>query len=334
MLRSTLLFSLAAACAAPALSQSLIPAEVQAAFARPQQMVDIGGRRLNLYCSGSGPVTVVFDAQSGDAGWSWFEVQPHVAKRTRACVYDRAGLGFSDPSPRPGTLDNAVDDLHKLLGAAGIAPPYVMVGSSYGGGNAQLYAYRYPGEVKGLVLAEPQLEDETARLAKASGGKLQQMVDQMAAQDAACVAQSKLGFAPGSEAWANCIGTIPDNRSRVLAAAQLAERVSPQYWQASHSENTNGDTGNAALRAARAPFGALPLIVLSRGLSQYAIPGKPESALSKAFEAENRAMYQELAALSTRGVHRVVPGAHHVIHLEQPEAVVKAIDEMLNTVQR
>jgi pimeloyl-ACP methyl ester carboxylesterase len=210
----------------------------------------------------------------------------------------------------------------------------VMVGSSYGGGSAQLYAYRYPGEVKGLVLAEPQNEDETPRLNKASGGKLQQMYDMVSEQEKACVAQSEKGFAPGSEMWNACIGPIPPNRGRVLAAAQLADQLSAPRWRAAHSENTNIEVSNAELRAARASFGDLPLIVLSRGRSQYAIPGKPESALSKAFEAENRAMYKEMATLSSRGSHRVVPGAPHIIHAEQPQALVKAIDEMLNTVQR
>ena len=324
----------AAACgAAPSFAQSLIPEETQAAFARPQQQVDIGGRRLNLFCSGSGPVTVVFNSPSGGPGWSWFEVQPHVAKRTRACVYDRAGLGFSEPSPLPATIGNAAGDLHALLTAAGIAPPYVMVGSSYGGGVAQLYAYRYPGQVRGLVLAEPQLEDEFARLNKVSGGKLQQMQAQMDAQMKACLAQAERGFAPGSALWANCVGPIPANRGRALGAAELGEQLSLQHWRTDHAEGDNTERGNAELRAARASFGDLPLIVLSRGLSQFAIPGKPESALSKAFEAENRLMYKEMASLSSRGSHRVVDGAHHVIHLEQPEALVKAIDEVLNTVK-
>jgi pimeloyl-ACP methyl ester carboxylesterase len=333
MLRSTLYLSLLAAafcCAAPALAD----AQTQAAFARPQQLVDIGARRLNLYCSGSGPLTVVFDSPSGEAGWSWFEVQPHIAKRTRACVYDRAGLGFSDPAPRPGSSGNAVEDLHRLLGAAGIAPPYVMVGSSYGGANAQLYAYRYPGEVKGLVLVEPQHEDETARLNKASGGKLQQIYAMLGQRDQACAAQSVQGFVPGSELWASCIGSIAPNVGRTLAAAQLAVLRSAPYWRANVSENSSFEVGNAELRAARATFGDVPLIVLSRGLSQYAVPGKPESALSRAMEAENRAIHKDIAALSTRGSHRVVPGSHHVIHAEQPEAVVKAIDDVLNNAQR
>jgi pimeloyl-ACP methyl ester carboxylesterase len=146
----------------------------QLPFAKAQRLVDIGGRRLNLYCSGDGPVTVVFSAASGDAGWSWYQVQPEVAKRTRACVYDRAGQGFSDPSPLPPTFGNTVDDLHALLGKAGVKPPYVMVGVSYGGAVAQLYAWRHPLDVKGLVLLEPHHEDEADRLDKAAQGKLKQ----------------------------------------------------------------------------------------------------------------------------------------------------------------
>lgn len=301
----------------------------RAAFARPQQLVDIGGRRLNLHCSGSGPVTVVFDAPSGDAGWSWFKVQPKVAARTRACVYDRAGLGFSDPSPRPGTSGNAVDDLHRLLSAAGIAPPYVMVGNSYGGGNVQLYAYRYPQEVKALVLVEAQHEDETERLDRASGGKLKAMYAMLDAGAAACAAAAEQGFVPGSTQWANCVGPFPADAGRVLGAAQIAERISPRYWRAAQSENTHFAIGDAELRAARKPFGDIPLVVLSRGVSPYAIPGKPQSAANKATEQENAAIHKEMAALSTRGQHRVVPGAAHIIQFDRPQAVVQAIADVL-----
>jgi pimeloyl-ACP methyl ester carboxylesterase len=324
------LLALAACCCTAAMAES----DTQAEFAHPHQLVDIGGRRLNLYCSGSGPVTVVFDAYSGAAGWTWFEVQPEVAKRARACVFDRAGLGFSDPSPRPGTFGNAVDDLHQLLVAAGIAPPYVLVGSSYGGADVQLYAYRYPAEVKGLVLVEGHHEDETARVNKASGGKLQQMYDMLGEHEKACVAQSVQGFVPGSELWNSCVGPLPPKYGRALGAVHLAAALSPRVWQAIHSEDTHLEAGEAELRAARAPFGDLPLIVLSRGASQYAIPGQPESALSRATEAENRRIGKEIAALSTRGRQRVVPGAHHLIHDEQPQAVVGAITEMLNEVGR
>jgi len=307
-------------------------ADPRAAFARPQQLVDIGGRRLNLHCSGSGPVTVVFDSPSGDAGWSWFKVQPKVAERTRACVYDRAGLGFSDPSPRPGTSGNAVDDLHQLLAAAGIAPPYVMVVNSYGGGNVQLYAYRYPQEVRALVLVEAQHEDETERLDRASGGKLKAMFDMLDAGALACAAGAEKGFVPGSELWANCVGPFPADAGRELGAAQLAERMSPRFWRAAQSENTGFAVGDAELRAARKSFGDLPLIVLSRGVSPYAVPGRPQSAANKATEQENLAIHKEMAALSTRGKHRIVPGAAHIIQADRPQAVVQAVGEALDAV--
>jgi pimeloyl-ACP methyl ester carboxylesterase len=87
-------------------------------------------------------------------------VQPRIAARTCACLYDRAGYGFSDPSPRAADANNAVDDLHALLQAAAIAPPYVLVGNSFGGASAQLFAWRFPAEVAGLVLIEPMHEDE------------------------------------------------------------------------------------------------------------------------------------------------------------------------------
>lgn len=327
------LFALASSVSPAAFAQSM-QLDAQRPFAQPQQMVDIGGRRLNLYCSGDGPVTVVFDAPSGDSAWNWIDVQPRIAKRTRACVYDRAGLGFSDPSPRPSTSGNAVDDLHQLLKKAGIAPPYLMVGSSFGGANVQLYAYRYPEQVKALVLVEPQHEDELERMNKASQGKLKQMYAMIGENNKACAAQSGQGFVPGTELWANCIGAIPPGHGRALAAARLAAHRTPVYWRAMLSEVDHFDASGAELRSVRKPYGDLPMIVLSRGVSPYAVPGKPQSALNKAMENENLALHKETAALSTRGKHRVVAGAGHVVHLDKPEAVVMAISDMLNEVKR
>ena len=325
----TLLGGLALAQVPTASAASLTNSAIQLPFSRPQQLVDIGGRRLNLYCSGSGSPTVIFDSPSTDGGWSWYAVQPEVAKHSRACVYDRAGLGFSDPSPLPGTSSNAVNDLHTLLNKAGIAPPYVLVGNSYGGANVQLYTWRYPAEVKGLVLAEPHHEDDKTRLNLASQGKIKQFQDMMDEMGKNCLSQAEQGFAPNSEAWANCTGGIQAGYSRELAAAHLAVEISPVYWRAAFSENSNGDLNDADLRPARRGFGDIPLIVLTRSISPYAQPGKPQSALNKTVENENRAIHQSVAALSTRGSERVIPGAGHVIQMDKPEAVVKAVAEVL-----
>jgi pimeloyl-ACP methyl ester carboxylesterase len=304
--------------------------EHQAAFSKPQQLIDIGGRKLNLHCSGSGPVTVVFDSPTTDAGWSWIGVQPHIAKRTRACVYDRAGLGFSDPSPREGISGNAVEDLHALLGKAGIAPPYVLVGNSYGGANAQLYAYRYPDEVKGLVLVEPHHEDETARLDKAAQGKLKEVYAQQNAEEKACAEKAEQGFQPGSDELKHCIGQVPNGFGPELAQAYLGVVSTARHWRAATSEDFNLDKSEDQLRAARRSFGNMPVLVLTRGVSPFAVPGKPQSALNKAFENENRKMHKEVAALSKHGSERVVPGAGHIIQADKPQAVVKAVNEVLN----
>ncbi|MBC3872661.1 alpha/beta hydrolase [Undibacterium flavidum] len=304
-------------------------------FAKPQQMVDIGGRRLNLYCSGSGKTTVVFDAPGGEAGWNWIQVQPAVAKQTRACVYDRAGMGFSDPSPRPPTSGNAVEDLHKLLAAAGIAPPYLLVGASFGTANAQLFAYRYPTEVAGLVLVEAEHEDSLARLNKASQGKFAQIQAMFSAIEKACLAESEKGFVPGSELQRTCFGETDDapvSDGRGLGAARMVQNMSPAYWRLRQAESEVWASGNPELRAARASFGALPIIALVRGLSPFAQPGKPQSALNKAVEAENLAMQKEIAALSQRGTVRIVPDSGHIIHATHPQAVIKAIADVMTQI--
>lgn len=306
----------------------------QQAFAHPQQLVDIGGRRLNLYCSGAGPVTVVFDAPSSEAGWSWHAVQPEVAQRTRACVYDRAGLGFSDPSPLPGTSSSVVADLHALLAKAGIAPPYVLVGSSYGANNVQLYAYRYPDEVKGLVLVDASHDDETDRLDKVSQGKLKKAMAPMDAFMRQCAEAGQRGWSLGAEGFVNCTGGTGELYGRELAAARLATMTRPAYWEALVHQMDGGDASAEQLKAARRSYGDLPMVLLVRGISPYAVPGQPQSALNKATEAEHLAMQKELAAYSTRSSVRVVPGAGHVIQDAKPAAVVQAVNEVLGQLGR
>lgn len=328
MSRHVLLSLLLAGASAGALAAAVNDTDRE--FARPHQLVDIGGRRLNLYCSGTGPVTVVFDAPSGDAGWTWHAVQPKVAARTRACVYDRAARGFSDPSPLPPTFGNAVNDLHALLGKAGIAPPYVLVGNSFGGAVAQLYAYRYPQDVKALVLVEAGHEDETERVNRASQGKLKQMFEGEDAFIAQCAEAAHKGFVYGSEIYAACTGGTGNVYGRELAAARLANVGSAAYWDDMVAGAKSGDAGDAELRAARRPFGDLPLVVLARGVSPYAVPGKPQSALNKATEAENLAIQKEVAALSTRSSLHVVAGASHIIQADRPDAVVAAVGEVLD----
>jgi pimeloyl-ACP methyl ester carboxylesterase len=141
-----------------------LPIITDPVYAKPQRRVDMDhGRRMNLYCRGSGSPTVVFDSGMGDSTISWAMVQPALSKRTRTCSYDRAGLGFSDAATRPGTVRNMAEDLHALLQAAHIEPPYVLVGHSAAGMTVRVFADRYRDEVVGMVVVEGSHEDQSTR---------------------------------------------------------------------------------------------------------------------------------------------------------------------------
>ena len=135
----------------------------QQMFHPPGRLVDIGGCRLHLYCTGEGSPTVILEAGGGNPWLSWCKVQPQVASFTRVCSYDRAGLGWSDPSPRPRTAMVIAEELHALLHNAGIPGPFVLVGHSLGGMDARMFANRYPSEVAGLVLVDSSHPDQDER---------------------------------------------------------------------------------------------------------------------------------------------------------------------------
>jgi pimeloyl-ACP methyl ester carboxylesterase len=123
---------------------------------------DVGGHELWISCAGGGSPTVVFDAGLGASSASWSAVRPVVAESTRACAYDRAGIGQSPPLPsrRPVTAGTMADELARLLAAAGIDGPVVLVGHSYGGMISRLVAHRHPDRVIGLVLVDAASEHE------------------------------------------------------------------------------------------------------------------------------------------------------------------------------
>ena len=124
------------------------------AYPPPGQMVDVGGYRLHINCTGTGSPTVVIDAGWGDWSLGWSGVQPGVAKTTRVCTYDRAGMGYSEAGPLPRDAEQFAKELHTLLDRAGVPGPYVLVGHSLGGLPVRVFAHEYPAEVAGVVLIE------------------------------------------------------------------------------------------------------------------------------------------------------------------------------------
>ena len=125
--------------------------------APPGELVDIGGRRLHLSCKGdaAGP-TVLFEAGLSQytASSGYGRAQDLIATFAHACIYDRAGLGWSDKAATLHTQQDMVEDLHALLAAKKLHSPMVLVGHSIGGLLARLYVKTYPGEVDGMVLVD------------------------------------------------------------------------------------------------------------------------------------------------------------------------------------
>jgi pimeloyl-ACP methyl ester carboxylesterase len=128
----------------------------------------LGERSLNMYCSGDGEPTVVFDSSAHTAGYRWVALQPQVATFTRACWYDRAGYGWSDAGPSPRTFRAVANDLHALLRAGAIQPPYILVGEGLAGFHVRVYAGLFPGEVAGVVLVD---SNELGPVADEEGSK-------------------------------------------------------------------------------------------------------------------------------------------------------------------
>ena len=120
----------------------------------PGQLVDVGGHRLHLNCTGTGSPTVVLEPGAGMSSSTMGWIAPAVARDTRVCVYDRAGRGWSDPADTTQDATQIATDLHTLLQRANVPGPYVLAGHSFGGLYALTYAAQYPGEVAGMVLID------------------------------------------------------------------------------------------------------------------------------------------------------------------------------------
>lgn len=328
-------------CAGAAAGQPLADT-VARDYVRPQRLVDIGGRRLNLFCMGEGPRTVLFDAGGSDWSVIWALVQPAVAKHARACSYDRAGLGYSDPAPMPRTPAAIVEDMHALIGAAGLSKPLVLVGHSLGGFNVKLHTALYPEDVAALVLVDPAEERADTRVRAmlnarfgASLAARAELLDQtflalLLDRYRTCADQARAGpLDPASAAYRRCSDPVRPLLGPLIAAERLRIQVTPAYQQAQASEILNsvyGDPRGADVYARLfrpGSFGGRPLIVLSHGLYD------PGDAIDTAGQAAGVALHRETARLSRRGVQRTVPGTSHNIEIDAPKAIVDAVLEVL-----
>ena len=338
-LAATAFVAAPAACAA-----NLTPSAV---YAAPQRLIAVdGARRLNLYCVGSGSPTVVLDAGSGNSMATWRHVQAEIGETTQACAYDRAGLGFSDPAARPSDLRNIVDDLKRLVKAAPISTPFVYVGHSLAGAIGLLYVATYPVDIAGAVLVEPAFAGEVpaleAPLPPDKHGAIEDSFRRVIAFDRACLALARKGAldSPATAEARACVDVSgnPDTLDDVLRRVSAAQQTLPRVWEAQESElasftprGNEPDINSRELDEVHPSFGGKPLVVLSRGVEEGA-PGVPPAYLAQV-EAAWRAAHDRIAALSSRGVNTIVPGARHYIQIDRPEAVVEAVRRVVEAVR-
>jgi pimeloyl-ACP methyl ester carboxylesterase len=322
-----------------------------ASYTHPQQLVAIdGARRLNLFCLGSGSPTVLFEAGLGSTTSTWRHVQGQVATFTRACSYDRAGFGFSDPSTRAGDATNVVDDLQHLITAAPIATPIVFVGHSIGGLFGTLFAASHKAEVAGMVLVDPafahQWEDFAAHGSSAETGALYATFREMTDGLRKCQALIRAAApgAPPSAQEADCLPSadMPEHPDNVLLATMTQQWMRPSQTDAmlSEAESFNATTeggGNPAadddeLDSASGNLAAMPLVVLTAGRTMASFPGLNDTQRAQ-FKAAWNAGHDALAHRSTQGKNIAVPESGHFIQIDQPAVVVDAIRGVVEAVR-
>ena len=304
------------------------------------QLVAVDGpRRLNLSCMGHGSPTVLFDSGLADSTLAWRLVQGEVAKVTRACAYDRAGIGFSDPRSGESDAKAIVADLHALLIGAKIRTPILYVGHSIAGLYGVLLQATHPGDLAGAVLVEPSFANQWDALSAAgiAAGAPPAAGDALLASLHAQVRRMKECAALPAPLPKDCAGS--DSRlPPALAAFDKAQELRPSYLLTNASEfesflSTKDDKSvdQKELEAVTASFGDKPLIVLTRSKAQNNPGLTPEQ--SAAIDRAWKAGHDKLATLSTRGSNTVVPDSGHNIQHDQPQAVIDAVKRAVTEIR-
>ncbi len=291
------------------------------------QMVDIGGYRLHMYMEGEGSPTVVFDAGAGGIGLTWELVRPAIAAVTRTVVYDRAGLGWSDASPRPRRADVMAEELHSMLVNASVSGPYILVGHSLGGPVARQFAANYRDEVAGLVMVDSAHEQQVRRFPE----RLVKMVSSMMGMFTLMKLLSKAGVLALNPKMIPIgdKGRLPE---RTLQMAQAAIAPSDSHLEAMIAETKSV---NAAETQPVESLGDLPLTVISHGqLDADAVPPSLGPEVRQQYERVWQELHREITALSRRGKRIVAEKSGHNVIFDQPEIIVEALVEMVSSARK
>ena len=268
-----------------------------AATPPPGHLVDIGGYRLHLWCTGDGAPAVLLDTGLGGSTPDWGFVQPDVARFTRVCSYDRAGLGYSDPGPAPRTARRIASELAELLVRSGITGPVVLVGASIAGFNVRVFASDHPERAAGLVLVDASHEDQAHEV-------------------------------PRMARLVPLLSTIGVLRLFGISFGQRVESLAPSVRQFARA---------TSFRAAGYQTAADEIIHIRQSASEVRRSRHkltiPVLVITGGRGADEnwRQLQRDQASLSERGCLIFAQESGHVVPVDQPEVVVDAIRTVVET---
>jgi pimeloyl-ACP methyl ester carboxylesterase len=289
------------------------------------RLIDIGGRRMQIDCRGSGAPTVIFEAGLDTMGsLSWSAVHDAIAATTRACAYSRAGVMWSEPRAGKFEPDDVARDLHALLLAAGERAPFVMVGHSLGGPYIMNFTRLYPQEVAGLVFVDASHPDQVGRMSQAAGKKME-----------AGMALFKTANALSWTGIPRLVAAHTDSPG-IPTPAKLAEDA---YFSGSLSSALAELLSLDATLAAAGQLRQLadrPLVVLTATKPYPAAVLKGMQMTTeqgRQIQAAWRDMHNDEASWSHRSRHELVPDATHYIQFDRPDVVIAAVRETVSAVR-
>lgn len=291
-----------------AIYETIAAASDASALPPPGRLVDVGGFRLHIHCVGTGSPTVILDAGLGGTSLDWSLVQPELGATTRVCAYDRAGMGWSDPSPHARTPEQLADELHQLLTKAKIGGPYVLVAHSLSGKSARLFALYHRPQVAGMVLVDARSEYVDDRTTSAENSAFIQSVEAQGGQYALA---RQLGIVRLLGAQLAGTSSAPSETRRRIALLATNETA----IRATSGEAYARAASDEALRTQPA-IGDLPLIVLASDQSLANLPNW------------SAAQHQQ-AALSSVGKVVIASGSSHAIPSDRPDLVVASVREVV-----
>jgi pimeloyl-ACP methyl ester carboxylesterase len=308
----------------------------RAASAPPAQgtLVDLGGHRLHVNCTGKGSPTVLVENGFGDFSFDWILVQTRVSQFTRICTYDRAGYAWSDPGPKPRTFAQINLELRDGLNKLGELGPFVLVGHSFGGPVVRNFAMTYPQDVAGMVLVDASFEGQrvgigggkTMRLGDgAKGGSIPLAREEMRQSDKP-TAHGDVA-AEAARPLDPMYKVLPPDAQRL----QLWAQALPEMEDAESSQRQwSGEYFAKWLSKPQVGrLGAIPLIVLTRAEGGY---DNNQDIPAAQLETERKQGQEKLVLLSTNSKQIMVHSGHNM-ELEAPDDVGAAIRSVVEAVR-